>query len=61
MTYTLGQAAKAAGRSKPTIARAIKSGRLSASRTETGEFAIDPARVAGPVVFLAIGFFTSVN
>src|SRR5262249_33172815 len=30
---------------KPTIARAIRSGRLSASRTETGEFAIDESEL----------------
>jgi excisionase family DNA binding protein len=45
MSYTLGQAAKAVGRSKPTIARAIKSGKISAERTATGEFAIDPAEL----------------
>jgi hypothetical protein len=45
MPYTLGQAAKATGKAKPTIARAIRSGRISASRTETGEFAIDPAEL----------------
>jgi excisionase family DNA binding protein len=45
MSYTLGQAAKAVGRSKPTIARAIKAGRISAARTATGEFAIDPAEL----------------
>jgi len=43
---SLAQAAKAAGKSRPTIARAIKSGRLSAARTETGAFAIDPAELA---------------
>jgi len=46
MPYTLGQAAKMTGRSKPTIARAIRSGRLSASRTETGAFAIDESELA---------------
>jgi excisionase family DNA binding protein len=45
VSYTLGQAAKAVGKSKPTIARAIKAGRISALRTETGEFAIDPAEL----------------
>ena len=42
---SLAQAAKATGKSRPTIARAIKSGRLSAARTETGAFAIDPAEL----------------
>ena len=46
MPYTLGQAAKMVGRSKPTIARAIRHGRLSASRTETGAFAIDESELA---------------
>ena len=45
MSYTLGQAAKACGRSKMTLARAIKAGRISATRTETGTFAIDPAEL----------------
>jgi hypothetical protein len=45
MSYTLGQAAKACGRSKMTIARAVKSGRISAARTATGVFAIDPAEL----------------
>jgi excisionase family DNA binding protein len=46
MPYTLGQAAKAVGKSKPTIARAIRNGRLSASRTQSGEFAIDESELA---------------
>jgi Helix-turn-helix domain len=45
MTYTLGQAAKAADVSKTTIQRAIKSGRLSASRQEDGSYVIDPAEL----------------
>jgi len=45
MSYTLGQAARVVGRSKATIARAIKSGRLSALRTETGQFAIDESEL----------------
>ena len=36
MPYTLSQAAKASGRGKTTVFRAIKSGRLSAVRDETG-------------------------
>jgi hypothetical protein len=46
MSYTLGQAAKACGRSKMTVARAIKAGKLSASRTDNGTFAIDPAELS---------------
>jgi excisionase family DNA binding protein len=52
MAYTLGQAAKATGISKPTLSRAIKSGRLSAQKQEDGSFLIDPAelhRVYPPV------------
>jgi hypothetical protein len=43
---TLGQAAKATGKAKVTLARAIKSGRISASRSEDGSYAIDPAELA---------------
>ena len=42
---TLGQAAKASGKAKVTLARAIKSGRFSASRTEDGSYVIDPAEL----------------
>jgi hypothetical protein len=52
MSYTLGQAAKATGKSKPTIQRAIKSGSISASKAADGSYEIDPAelhRVFQPV------------
>lgn len=45
MVYTLGEAAKATGKSKATISKAIKSGRISAKKEETGTFAIDPAEL----------------
>ena len=45
MTYTLGQAAKATGKSKPTIQRAIKNGRISAVRNDDGSYEIDPAEL----------------
>lgn len=45
MLYTLGQAAKATGRSKPTIQRAIKSGLISAKKNENGSYTIDPAEL----------------
>jgi hypothetical protein len=45
MTYTLGQAAKATGKSKPTIQRAIKSGQISASKNENGSYTIDPVEL----------------
>ena len=41
MGYTLGQAAKATGLSKMTIQRALKSGRLSGHKTDTGSYQID--------------------
>jgi Helix-turn-helix domain len=52
MSYTIGEAARATGRSKPTISRAIKSGLISASRNDDGSYVIDPAelhRVFPPV------------
>lgn len=45
MVYTLGEAAKATGFSKPTLSRAIKSGKLSAHRLEDGSYQIDPAEL----------------
>ena len=45
MAYTLGTAAKASGKSKATISKAIKSGRLSALKDETGVYQIEPAEL----------------
>jgi hypothetical protein len=45
MAYTLGEAAKATGKSKATISKAIKSGRISAQKDETGTFNIDPSEL----------------
>ena len=45
MSYTLGEAAKAAGFSKPTLSRAIKNGRLSADRLDDGSYRIDAAEL----------------
>ncbi len=42
---TLREAAEQAGTSKSTIWRAVKAGRMSASRTDDGGFAIDPAEL----------------
>ena len=53
MVYTLGEAAKATSKSKATISKAIKSGRISAQKDETGTFHIDPSelhRVYPPTV-----------
>lgn len=43
---TLSQAAKSISKSKSTLNRAIKSGRLSAIRNEDGTFSIDPSELA---------------
>jgi IS30 family transposase len=45
MKYTLGQAAKATGKAKSTILRAIKNGTLSASKGAKGSYQIDPAEL----------------
>lgn len=45
MSYTLGEAAKATGFSKPTLSRAIKKGKLSAKRLEDRSYSIDPAEL----------------
>jgi hypothetical protein len=52
MSYTLGDAAKAVGKSKTTVHRAIKSGKISARKLDNGSYAIDPSelhRVFSPV------------
>lgn len=41
----LSEAAELAGRSKPTLLRAIQSGRLSATRNDIGEWLIDTAEL----------------
>ena len=49
---SLREAATATGTAKSTILRAVKSGRISATRTENGGYEIDPselARVYGPL------------
>lgn len=45
MRYTLGEAAKATGKSKPTIQRAIKSGKISAYKNENGAYEIEPSEL----------------
>jgi excisionase family DNA binding protein len=44
-SFSLRQAAQQARTSKSTILRAIQSGRLSATRTDDGGYAIDPAEL----------------
>ena len=46
MAITLGEAARSTGLSKTTLARAIKAGRLSATRTEMGSYEIDSAELS---------------
>ena len=41
MSYTLGQAARATGKSKTTIHRAIGAGKISAEKTANGTWRID--------------------
>ncbi|MFU1684439.1 helix-turn-helix domain-containing protein [Phaeobacter piscinae] len=45
MAYTLGEAAKATGKSKATISKAIKSGKISAPKGENGAYKIDPSEL----------------
>lgn len=45
MALSLSQAAKAAGKSKSTINRAIKSGKLSATRHDDGSYSIDASEL----------------
>ena len=45
MVYTLGEAAKATGKSKAAISRAIKNHRISATKQDDGSFKIDPAEL----------------
>lgn len=42
---TLGQAAREAGISKPSLSAAIKKGRVSAEKNESGVYEIDPAEL----------------
>jgi hypothetical protein len=45
MAYTLGTAAKATGKDRATISRAIRKGRISAVKNAQGEWQIDPAEL----------------
>jgi len=45
MRYTLGEAAKATGKSKTTLHRAIKSGKISVDRLNNSSYSIDPAEL----------------
>lgn len=45
MSYTLGEAAKATGKDRATISRAIKSGKVSAAKNAHGQWEIEPAEL----------------
>lgn len=45
MRYTLGTGAKATGKAKSTILRAIKNGTISALKTHNGSYEIDPSEL----------------
>jgi chromosome segregation ATPase len=53
MKYSLSEAAKATGKNKTTIQRAIKNGKISAIKGDAGSYEIDPSelhRVFPPIV-----------
>ena len=45
MKHTLGTAAKAVGKSKATISKAIKSGKISAHKLPNGSYEIEPVEL----------------
>ena len=45
MSYTLGEAAKATGKDRATISRAIKKGKISAKKNDHGQWSIDPSEL----------------
>lgn len=45
MKYSLSDAAKATGKNKTTIQRAIKTGKISAVKKDSGAYEIDPAEL----------------
>lgn len=45
MAYTLGSAAKATGKSKPTILNALRKGKISGVQNENGHWQIEPAEL----------------
>ena len=45
MKYTLSQAARATGKNKATIQRAIKSGKITAPKNSSGIYEIDPSEL----------------
>ena len=55
MKLSLNQAAKTCGRAKSTLLEAIKSGRLSADKTQNGHYEIDPSELYRAFPFPAPG------
>lgn len=45
MAYTLGEAAKAVGKSKATISKALKTGKITGHKNEDGSYTIDPSEL----------------
>ena len=45
MSYTLGEAAKAVGKSKATLSKAVKSGKISATKNDNGSFSIEASEL----------------
>jgi septal ring factor EnvC (AmiA/AmiB activator) len=45
MKYSLSEAAKATGKNKTTIQRAVKSGKISAAKGDSGSYEIDPSEL----------------
>lgn len=45
MSYSLSEAAKAVGRTKPALLSAIQKGRISAKKNDLGQWEIDPAEL----------------
>lgn len=45
MGLTLGEASKQTGKSKATLSRAIKNGRISAQKQDDGSFSIEPSEL----------------
>jgi len=45
MKYSLSEAAKATGKNKTTIQRAIKNGKISADKGDSGSYEIDPSEL----------------
>lgn len=45
MGLTLGEASKQTGKSKATLSRAVKNGRISAEKQDDGSFSIEPSEL----------------